>query len=62
MRILSRHEMSNITGGSFWTAIGCGAGVVTLAAIALSPDPVSKFTLSGVLTGTIIACGATLSD
>lgn len=57
MRPMSHAEMIALEGGDFWQGFLCGAGLITSAAMILSPEPVSKLTLWSVIFGTAGACG-----
>jgi hypothetical protein len=57
MRPMSRAQMVCVEGGGFWDGFLCGAGIAVTVSAFLSPDPLSKLTLSTLFTGTVGACG-----
>ena len=58
MTVMSTSQMREVDGEGFWDAFICGASVGALISVALSPDPVSKFTLGALWTSAIGSCGS----
>jgi hypothetical protein len=57
MTVLSASQMREVDGEGLWDGFICGASVGALIAVALSPDPISKFTLGAYWTSAISSCG-----
>ena len=67
MRELTACQMSEMEGrhwglGDFTEGFLCGAGVLGLIAIWMSPEPVSRWALWGVLTATLASCAVAFFD
>ncbi len=61
MRTMAISEMTEVTGGTFWSGFACAAGVILTIATAVSPEPVSKLAFGSLFTGTVAACGVALT-
>ncbi len=60
MNPLSDAAMSQVEGGDFWEGFACGAGIVGSIAATIAPEPMSKFALWSLYSGTVAACGIAL--
>ncbi len=67
MRELTAYQMSELD-GKHWGMRGlfegflCGAGILTSIAIWVSPDPVARWAMWSVVTGTIGICALAFFD